>query len=198
MKFDFKRRPATFGVFTNRREKETDGKDAKKLKAIDLPVRFQIKPKELDMLVPTQGVALSNFLFGDDLRHPALQCPLLFPMKVFRKPEHVKISIYDDGIDKRKVLSFEDCRIEKPQIEYDGDSLFLSFKVEIHPGNLLQRVADNVESQMRDFECKATQPELFEQDTEDEDEDDDGSSGSQQSLMPNPDETDPDDENDED
>ena len=186
MKFDFKRRPAEFGVFRNRRERDSGGTDTSQLKAIDLPVRFPIKPRELDMLVPSQGVKLSEFLFGPDLRKPELQCPLLFPLKIFRKPEHLKISIYDDGVDKRKVMTFTDCRVETPQIEYDGDTLYLAFKVEIHPGNLLQRVADNVESQVRDFECRATQPELFE--TPEEEEGENESQDAQQDLMGNPDE----------
>lgn len=184
MKFDLKRRKAEFGVFRNRREKDAGATEVNKLKAIDLPVRVQIKPKELDMLVPTQGVPLSEFLFGDDLRKPALQCHLLFPLKVFRKPEHLKIQIFDDAIDKRKQMTFADCRVENPQIEHDGDALFLTFKVEIHPGNLLQRISDNVESQACDFECKATQPELFEKADEGDGEGEDG----QQSFMDNPDE----------
>lgn len=184
MKFDLKRRAAEFGVFRNRREKEEDNKEVNKLKAIDLPVRVPIKPKELDMLVPTQGVKLSEFLFGPDLRKPALQCPLLSPIKVYRKPEHLKISIYDDAVDKRKVMTFTDCRVENPQIEYDEDTVFLTFKVEIHPGSLLQRISDNVESQVRDFECKAMQPELFEQ--QDDDDDDGQEEGGQQSLMGDP------------
>jgi len=187
VKYDFKRRPAEFGVFRNRREKDGKGDtETNKLKAIDLPVRIQIKPRELDMLVPTQGIPLSQFLFGDDLRKPSLQCPLLSPIKVYRKPEHLKISIYDDGVDKRKVMTFTDCRVENPEIEYDEDSVFLTFKVEIHPGNLLQRISDNVESQIRDFECRATQPELF--DTRDEEEEEAGGGDAQQSLMSNPDE----------
>ena len=105
---------------------------------------------------------------------------------MYRKPEHLKISIYDDGIDKRKVMTFNDCRVEDPKIEYDEDSVFLVFKVEIHPGNLLQRVSDNVESQMRDFECKATQPELFDEEEEEEEGGEEG--GAQGDLMSNPDE----------
>lgn len=178
MKFDFKRRPAEFGVFRNRREKDSGSTEVNKLKAIDLPIRFQIKPKELDMLVPTQGIPLSKFLFGDDLRKPELQCPLLFPIKVYRRPEHLKLSIFDDGVDKRKVMTFADCRVETPQIEFTDGTLFLAFKVEIHPGNMLQRVADNVESQVRDFECRATQPELWEE-TEEEEEGESAGDGQQ-------------------
>lgn len=189
MKFDLKRRPAEFGIFRNRREKETDQSERGKLKAIDLPVRIQIKPTELDMLVPTNGVPLSTFLFGPDLRKPELQVMLLSPLKVFRKPEHLRISIYDDGVDKRKVITFNDCRVEKPQIEFDESTVFLTFKVEIHPGNQLQRISDNVEGQIRDFECKAMQPELFDAESGDEDEEDgeDAAGGEQTSLMEPPD-----------
>ena len=186
MKFDFKKRPAEFGVFKNRREKDTGTDEPGKLKAIDLPVRLQIKPKELDMLVPTNGVPLSQFLFGEDLRKPALQTPLLSPMKVFRAPEHLKISIYDDTVDKRKVLTFADCRVENPHLEFDETKVFLCFKVEIHPGNQLQRVSDNVEGQIREFECKAMEPELFDN-YEDDDEPQGGQSDGQQPLMGDPD-----------
>lgn len=199
MKFDFKRRSTEFGVFRNRREKEQQGTEVSKLKAIDIPVRHRIKPKELDMLVPTQGTPLSEFLFGPDLRKPALQCPLLFPIKVYRKPEHLKVSIYDDGVDKRKVMTFADCRVETPMIECDGDadSLFLTYKIEIHPGNQLQRISDNVEAQVCDYECKATQPELFDENKEDDEGEEGGSDGQQGGqqvdLMSNPDEQDDDD-----
>lgn len=185
MRFDFKKRPAEFGVFKNRREKDTGDEEPGKLKAIDLPVRLQLKPKELDMLVPTQGVPLSQFLFGDDMRKPALQTTLLSPMKVYRAPEHLKISIYDDRVDKRKVMTFPDCRVENPHLEFDETKVYLCFKVEIHPGNQLQRISDNVEGQVCDFECKATQPELF--DSADDDEGAQGGEG-QQPLMGDPEE----------
>lgn len=165
MQFDFQKRQAEFGVWNNRRENE--GQEKAKVKAIDLPIRIQIKPRELDMLVPTNGIALSMFLFGDDLRKPELQTHLLSPMPVYRKPEHVKISIYDDGVDKRKVLTFDDCKVKDPKIEFDQDAIFLNFKAQIHPGKHLQRINDNVESQTRFFECKATQPELFDAAAED-------------------------------
>lgn len=184
MKYDFKRRPAEFGVFKNRREKDPGNDEPGKLKAIDLPVRMQIKPKELDMLVPTNGVPLSQFLFGPDLRKPALQTPLLSPMKVFRAPEHLKISIYDDKVDKRKVLTFTDCRVETPYLEFDETKVFLCCKVEIHPGNQLQRVSDNVEGQVCDFECKAMEPELF--DNAEEEEPEGGEDDGQQPLMDDP------------
>lgn len=167
MKFDIKRRAAEFAVYKNRREKETDNTDSRELKAIDLPVRIQLKPKELDMLVPTNGVPLSEFLFGADLRKPELQVMLLSPMKIFRKPEHLRITIFDDTVDKRKSMTFNDCRVENPFVEFDENTVFLNFKVEIHPGQHLQRISDNVEGQIREFECKAMQPELFDKDDED-------------------------------
>lgn len=195
MKYDFKRRPAEFGVFRNRREKETDGSERSKLKAIDLPVRIQIKPTELDMLVPTNGVKLSEFLFGDNLRKPELQVMLLSPMKVYRKPEHLRLTIYDDGVDKRKLMTFQDCRVENPQIEFDENTVYLTFKVEVHPGANLQRISDNVEGQIRDFECKAMQPELF--DDPDEGAEADGNKTEEQmTLTEGPEEEGDDDEED--
>lgn len=189
--FNLKRRPAEFGVWNNRRENEGDRKAA--VKAIDLPIKVQIKPKELDMLCPTNGVPLSQFLFGDDLRKPELQTHLLSPLWVYRNPEHIEIAIYDDGVDKRKVLRFKDCKIKDPHIEYDQTAIFLVFKAQIHPDGQLQRINDNVEAQTRDFECKATQPELFD---DPEDEEDDAPSGEQQELMDSPEEEE--DEEDED
>jgi hypothetical protein len=182
MLFDIKRRQAEFGVFHNRRENEGEKKAV--TKAIDLPVKIQLKAKELDMLVPTNGIPISQFLFGADLRKPELQTHLLSPICVYRKPEHVEVAIFDDGVDKRKVMRFKDCKIKDPYIEFDQTSIFLSFKVQMHPGNLLQRISDNVESQKRDFECKATQPELFDE----KGEDDEGKGGTQADPMGSPDE----------
>lgn len=188
MKFDLKRRAAEFAVYKNRREKETDQTDSRELKAIDLPVRVQLKPKELDMLVPTNGIPLSQFLFGDDLRKPELQVLLLSPLKIYRKPEHLRITIYDDTVDRRKLMTFNDCRVENPYIEFDENTVFLNFKVEIHPGQHLQRISDNVEGQVRDFECKAMQPELFDQ--ADQDEDGAEEAGTQGELMGAPEDDD--------
>lgn len=169
MKFDFRRRPAEFGAFNNRLE--NSGPD-NKVKAIDLPVRLQVKPKELDMLIPTQGVKTSTFLFGDDLRRPVVQTPLLSPLKVYRHPEHVSVTIYDDTVDKRKKLTFQDVSIKDPTLEIESDGVvFLLFKAQIHPGANLQRISDNIEGKVRDFECKASQPELFDEEDEGEEED---------------------------
>lgn len=172
MKYDFAKRACEFGVFNNRLENM--GPDQKR-KAIDLPMKWQIKPKELDMLVPAQGTLLSQFLFGDDLRKPVLQCPLLSPLKVQRKPEHITLTIYDDGVDKRKKLTFTDVSIKDPILEFDDETIFLKCKAQLHPDGMLQRINDNVEGKTLQFECKATQPELFDQDSEDEGEgEDDG------------------------
>lgn len=160
MKFDFSKRAGEFGGFNNRWEK--DGPE-KQSKAIDLPVRFPVKAKELDMLCPTQDLTLSEFLFGDDLRKPALQCHLLSPLKVHRHPEHITLTIYDDGIDKRKKLTFTECKVKDPVIEFDQDTsaIFLDCKFQFRPDAQLQRINDNVENKTLQFECKASQPELF-------------------------------------
>lgn len=158
MKFDFKKRAGEFGGFNNRWEK--NGPEAK-TKAIDLPFKFQVKPTELDMIAPAQGIPLSQFLYGDDLRKPQLQCPLLSPLPIQRKPEHIALTIYDDGVDKRKKLTFTDCKVKDPTLEFDEDSIFLLGKFQIHPGPHLQRINDNIENKTLQMECKATQPELF-------------------------------------
>jgi hypothetical protein len=188
MLFDLKRRPAQFGVWNNRREAEGDKKAA--VKAIDLPVKVQLKAKEIDMLCPTNGVPLSQFLFGDDLRKPELQTHLLSPLPIYRRPEHVDIAIFDDGVDKRKVLRFKDCKIKDPRLEFDQTSIFLTFKAQIHPDGQLQRINDNVEAQTRDFECRAAQPELFDEQTAEEEE----PAEEQGELMDPPEEEDEDEE----
>lgn len=193
MKFDYGKRAGIFGGFNNRWE--NNGPEQKR-KAIDLPCRWQIKPKELDMLAPAQGVALSQFLFGEDLRKPALQCMVLSPMKIHRHPEHVALTIYDDGVDKRKKLTFTDVKVKDPVLEFDQDAIFVSCKFQFYPDGLLQRISDNVENQTLQFECKATQPELF--DTPDEEEGEDGDGGQQQPLMGTPNDEEDDDDDDDD
>jgi hypothetical protein len=168
VKFDLSKRATEFGGFNNRWEK--NGPE-QKTKAIDLPFRVQVKPKELDMIVPAQGVKLSTFLFGSDLRKPQLQCPLLSPLPVQRKPEHIALTIYDDGVDKRKKLTFTDCKVKDPTLEFEDATIFLSGKFQLHPGPHLQRINDNVENKTLQMECEATQPELFD---EQQDEDDEG------------------------
>jgi hypothetical protein len=161
VKFDLRKRAAEFGGFNNRWEK--NGPE-QKVKGIDLPFRFQVKPTELDMIAPAQGVKLSTFLYGEDLRKPQLQCPLISPLAIRRKPEHITLTIYDDGVDKRKKITFTDCKVKDPTLEFDEDSIFLAGKFQLHPGPHLQRINDNIENQTLQMECKATQPELFDQD----------------------------------
>lgn len=157
MKFDFKKRGAEFGVFNNRRERHGE----ERVKAIDLPMRHQVTVKELDMLVPCQGVPFSEFLYGGG-KKPKLQTYLLSPLKIDRRPEHVTLIIYDNDVDKRKSMKFEDVTIKDPVLEFEEDGvIYLSYKAQIHPGDLFARVSDNVEAQSRQFECRATQPELF-------------------------------------
>ncbi|HSV90940.1 MAG TPA: hypothetical protein VLH80_07555 [Nitrospiraceae bacterium] len=192
MQFSFKKRAANFGVYNNRLE--NNGPD-KKVKAIDLPFEFQMKPKEIDMVVPTNGVPLSQFLFGDNLRKPELQTHLLSPLKVQRKPEHIELVIYDDGIDKRKCMRFKDTTVKDPTIVIDQDGTpYLTGKFQIHPNGQLQRISDNIEGQTREFECRATQPELFDEKEEEEDE----PAGEQQDFMDSPDKGDKDEDDDED
>lgn len=192
MKFDFRKRQCNFGVFNNRME--NNGPDVK-VKAIDLPFQIKLKPKELDMVVPTNGVPLSQFLFGDDLRKPELQTHLLSPLKVQRKPEHVELVIYDGGgVDKRKVMRFKDTKVKDPTITIEQDGTpYLSGKFQIHPDGMLQRISDNVEGQTLEFECKATQPELFDKPDEEGEEGEEGEQGEMADMQP-PDSDDDDDD----
>lgn len=173
MKFDFKRRAAEFGGFNNRLENMGSG--GEKRKAIDLPARFQVKiGKELDMLVPVgtpEGTKFSNFVYGPNLRKPNRTTFVLSPLKVHRKPEHVKVTIFDVELDKRKILTFEEVTVKDPVLELEEDQVFLSCKLQIHPTTeQLGRIIDNVEAKTRDFECHATAPELFDKDGEEEEE----------------------------
>jgi len=158
MKFDFTRRQAEFGTFNNRRERHGE----EKVKAIDLPISHPIKPKELDMVCPANGVALSKFLFGDNLRKPILQTHLLSPLYVYRKPEHVSLTIYDTPTDKRRGMTFKDVKIKDPKIVIDENgNPSIEYKAQFEPGEHLQRLSDRVECQILEFECFAEQPELF-------------------------------------
>lgn len=193
MKFTFDRRACEFGGFNNRWEK--NGPDVK-VKAIDLPFKLPIKPKELDMLCPANGIKLSKFLFGENLRKPELQTNVLPHLKLARKPQ-IKGTIFDSPTDKRKQLQLSDCTVKEPTVEIEQDGgLFLVGKLQFHPGNQLQRINDNVENHTLDFECQESAPELFDQA---EDEDEAGEDGKQGELMNDPDADDEDDdENDKD
>ena len=165
MKFRFRRRQGKFGVWNNRMEHHGP---EEKVKAIDLPVRHSIRPAELDMLVPAQGVPLSTFLFGENKRKPELQTPVLFPLKVYRKPEHVLLTIYD-GNGKGKGLVFDDVKVKDPVITIDLDeNMEISYKLQLHPNKHLQRISDNVEEHVCEFEVEAQQEELFGQPEEED------------------------------
>lgn len=165
MKFKFKRRQGKFGTFHNRNE--YDGPEHRK-KAVDLPVRHPIRPAELDMLVPAQGVPLSVFLFGNNKRKPELQTPVLFPLKVYRHPEHVLLTIYDNG-PKGKGLTFDDVKVKDPVVTIDLDeNMEISYKLQFHPNKHLQRISDTVEEHVCEFEVEAQQEELFGQPEEED------------------------------
>lgn len=171
MRFDFSKRPGEFGGFNNRWENMGSG--GEKRKAVDLPVRFAVKlGKELDMVVPVGvpgATKFSNFLYGSNLRKPQLCTHVLSPMKVHRKPEHIKVSIFDHELDKRKVLTFDDVTVKDPTLEWDEDGVYLSCKLQIHPTfEQFARIAEKVETKTRDFECYATAPELLDQGEEEE------------------------------
>lgn len=165
MKWKFKKRKGQFGTFNNRNENH--GPDDK-VKAIDLPVRHPITPRELDMLVPVEegGVPLSQFLFGSDLRKPHLQTFVLFPIKVYRKPEHVKLTIFDKG---SKGIAFDEVKVKDPVVSIDlDDKMEIAYKLQFHPGHHLQRISDSIEEKVCEFQCEATQEELFGRSDEDE------------------------------
>lgn len=174
MKFDIKKRASEFGGFNNRWER--NGPE-QKVKGIDLPFKVKLKPTELDMIAPAQGLPLSTFLYGTDLRKPQLQCPLLSPLAIQRKPEHITLTIYDDEVDKRKKITFTDCKVKDPTLEFDEDSIFLCGKFQLHPGPHLQRINDNIENKTLQMECRATQPELFDEEGEGGGDTEDGSDG---------------------
>lgn len=187
MKFSFDRRACEFGGFNNRWEK--NGPDVK-VKAIDLPFRLPLKPKELDMLIPANGIKLSHFLFGTNLRKPELQTNVLPHLKIARKPQ-IKATIFDSPTDKRKQLALAECTVKEPTVEIEQDGgLFLVGKLQFHPGNQLQRINDNVENHTLDFECQETAPELF--DTEEEEDEPE----KQGELMGDPDAEDDEEEDD--
>lgn len=189
MKFTFGKRLVAFGVFNNRREKNGPDETAK---AIDLPFRLPLKPREVDMLVPSNGVPLSQFLWGANLRKPELQTNVLPHIKVARKPEHLEVTIYDNQADKRKCLKFEEVKCKDPTIEIEQDgAAVLVGKLQIHPNTHLQRIADKVEDQTLECEIKSTAPELF--DAPDPAGEGEGE-GSQQPLMGDPEKEEDDDD----
>lgn len=172
MKFNFPRRPAEFGGFNNRSENHGE----QKVKAIDLPFRIQVRiAKELDMLAPVgtpDGVKFSNFLYGPNLRKPQLSCMVLSPMKLHRRPEHIKVVIYDQELRKNMRITFDEVTVKDPTLEYEEDAVYLSGKLQIHPTTeQLARIVDNVENKTREFECVATAPELFDNDEGEEGDD---------------------------
>jgi hypothetical protein len=169
VKFTFDRRAAEFGTFANKIE---DPNTDKRHKVINLPVRYSVKRKELDMLVPANGVPLSEFLLGSNKRKSVLQVSVLGKIPIARLPT-VNLTIFDGGSDKRKQLSFTEILVKSPTliIEPTDGSVWLRAILKIVPGNNLQRIADNVEGRTLDFECEESAPELF--DTKDEEEEDD-------------------------
>jgi hypothetical protein len=102
---------------------------------------------------------------------------LLSPLPVRRKPEHIALTIYDDGVDKRKKLTFTDCKVKDPTLEFEDTTIFLVGKFQIHPGPHLQRINDNIENKTLQMECEATQPELFDAEDEPGDDKTDGEDG---------------------
>jgi hypothetical protein len=179
-KFKFRKRQGQFEAFNNRLERHGP---EERVKAIDLPVRHGITPRELDMLVPAQGVPLSQFLFGDNLRKPELQTPVLFPLKVYRKPEHILFTVYDGK--GKKGLTFDDVKVKDPVVTIDLDeNMQISYKLQFHPGHHLQRISDSVEGRICEFEVEAQQEELFGQASEEDEDPDAPPAPAQGELVP--------------
>lgn len=116
MKFELKRTTATFGVFHPREEKN-------KGMACDIPFKITVGSQFLEMLAPAQrveGEPDSPDTFINELwtvegyvRRPALN-----PMKIHRKPEGAKVTIWDEASDKKngKPLVLEPCRLNLKEI----------------------------------------------------------------------------------
>lgn len=173
MKWNFKRRECEFGVFKNGRESE--GKDRPlAVKVVDLPILHQITMAEIDMVVPAQGIKTSQYLYGIKPPRakgwqPQRQTHVFPFLKVYRHPEHIILTIYDDS-DKRRALIFEEVSIEGPVIELEENVAWIRYKAKIHPGEHFARIAEKIEAQKLDFECRSTRPELFDEPDEEEEE----------------------------
>lgn len=179
MNFKFPKRNATFGAAFKNRAKKAGGE-----KTITLKVSHSVSPKDLDMLIPTQGVLTSEFLFGADYKiKPALQTYVLFPIYINRKPEGVTVTIHDQKAPlKLEKVDITDIVVD---IDEDGKKLVLSYNMQLHPGKNLQRISEYIEGNTLGYQCVNTQEELFGQepparegdqtdigDSDDQDEDD--------------------------
>lgn len=186
MRFNFSTRVCQFGTFNNRNE--FDGPEAR-VKAIDLPMTFSVRHNELDMLIPAEddgGPAFSEFLF----REKHLRAFVLSPLKIYRKPEDIHLTIIygtSGARAKEYELEFKDVTIKDPvlNISIEDGKMTLTCKAQIHPGRHLQAIVDNVEMQACRFKCKSVQEELLDKDrTDDDDEggDEGGDAGAQAEL----------------
>ena len=163
MKFDFTKRSAAIGKINLREEHHGDDKKL----AVDVPLRFAITMKEFDMVAPCQGVKLSKILF-DEKKRPVTH--LLSPLSIHRKPEHITLTIYHHQLEEAKrKLVFKDVTIKGISIEIeDGGTLTLDCKAQFRPTAKDREHLIDCMGESRNFECFATQAELFQKEEDEE------------------------------
>lgn len=174
MKFKLGKRLAEFGKFNNRLESH----GAEKVKAIDLPVSVAINTRDLDMLVPCQGVKFSDAIYEKRGKKHYLRTFVLSPLPVHRKPENLDVTIWDQELDEKKKIDFAGAKLKDPKVTFEDEGVMrLEFTLQLSKvsTDTLSRIVDNVEAKTRHIQIDAKQSELFDTENDkDEDEDEDG------------------------
>lgn len=158
MKFTVKKRVAEIGVLNLRTEKN----GPQKVPACDLPLRWKVSKAngnaEINMIFPSNGIQLSEFLFDKDGK---LQTHVASPLAVHRKPENIRLKIFDYELDPKKFLTFENVTFKsiKLEIEPDGDA-YCSVTAQFHASDKDYERLVRIMDQTRKIECRLLQPEL--------------------------------------
>jgi len=158
MKFKVSRRTARFGKINARTENH--GKEDI-VPATDIPVKFRGTKRDIDMLCPLMEGKFSELLYSEE---GYMIASYLSPLNVHRKPDTLKISIYDQATNSRKPMLFKDAKVKDIQITFDQKhniEVKLKIQVLVDPDSQGARLYKLMNSQC-EFEIEATEMDLFE------------------------------------
>lgn len=131
--------------------------------AADISITCKGTKRDIDMCFPTEAgyEKYSDIMFNEQGYY---LCPFDPVHWLQRKPEGIKLTIWDQETAKTKKLVFPASRIKDIVVKFEGGKhqISISFKVQIHPDleEDLPRLAA-IQQLDREFEVEATQDDIF-------------------------------------
>lgn len=168
-KFKITARAADIGKLNIRPEHHGDKIEP----AMDIPVKVRGTKRDLDMLIPVQDGKFSEMAYTLD---GACLVPHISPLHVNRKPDNLKVTIWDSPTKKTQKLEFSEAKVKNIVVELGAKhklEIMFTLQVNIDTERDAARLVRCM-GESREIEITATQDDLFDYDDQDEGQDAEG------------------------